>query len=55
MILNLSIGEEIEKDARQLEGKVVEQDSEISPAASHSGDLEPEKTKNESKVDETIV
>jgi hypothetical protein len=55
MILNLSIGEEVEQDARQLEGQVVQQQDEISPVGSQADDLENEKMKNGATVAETSV
>jgi hypothetical protein len=57
MILNLSIGEEIETDAKELEGKgVVADDDLITPAASQAGDVvDIEKSKRVSKVNESEV
>jgi hypothetical protein len=56
MILNLSIGEEVERaDAKQLEGKIVQQDDDISPVATHSAELQVEKVKNDSKDPEISV
>lgn len=40
MILNLAIGQEIEKDAKELEGKPAEQEYEVE---SHDGDIEKDK------------
>jgi hypothetical protein len=57
MILNLSIGEEIEQeDAKELEGKSSQPDDEmITTAGSQSGDMEPEKPKDTAKATETTV
>jgi hypothetical protein len=57
MILNLSIGEEIEKDARSLEGKPADRDGDaITPVESHAGDIvDIEKAKETSKVEESSV
>jgi hypothetical protein len=55
MILNLSIGEEVERDAQQLEGKLVQQDDEISPVPLPSDELENEKMKNSSKATDVPV
>jgi len=55
MILNLSIGEEIEQDAPQLDGRVVQQEDEISRAESQTTELESEKAKSAPKVGEVSV
>jgi protein involved in polysaccharide export with SLBB domain len=54
MILNLTIAEEVESDAREIEGKAaIADDDLITPAASHAGDVvDIEKSK---KVTETEV
>jgi hypothetical protein len=56
MILNLSIDEEVEMvDAKQVEGKAPLADNDsISPAVSHSGDMDIEKAKTP-KVEQATV
>jgi hypothetical protein len=55
MILNLSIGEEVEQDARQLEGMAVQQNEVMSSPRSQSSDIDIEKIKNGAAVAETAV
>lgn len=50
MILNASIGEEVELDAEEVEGKHIE-DGEITPSGSHAGTDDIEKVTNGPKVE----
>jgi hypothetical protein len=55
MILNLSIGEEVELDAKQLEGKTVGNTDEVSIVESSKGAAIIEDDKTQFKNAETVV